>query len=50
MTNIPTTKDTAKALQAFKKAAQKSTTNSLFTGRETIIPIFAKSDDKNYNN
>jgi len=50
MTNASTIKDAAKALRAFKKAAWKLTANSLLAGRETIIPLITKSDDKDYNN
>ena len=49
MTNISTTKDAAKALQAFKKAARQSTTNSLLVGRESIIPTIAKSNNEEYD-
>ena len=49
MTNVTTTKDAAKALRAFKKAARQLTTNSLLVGRESIILIIAKSDNKDYD-
>jgi len=49
MTNVSTTKDAAKALRAFKKVARQLTANSLLAGRESIIPIIAKSDDEDYN-
>ena len=50
MTNTSTTKDAAKALRAFKKAARQSTANSLLAGRESIIPTITKSNDEDYNN
>jgi hypothetical protein len=50
MTNASTTKDAAKALRAFKKAARQSATNSLLAGRESIILTIAKSDDEDYDN
>ena len=49
MTNIPTTKDAAKALRAFKKAARQSTANSLLVGRKSIIPTTAKTDNEDYD-
>jgi hypothetical protein len=50
MTNVSTTKDAAKALQAFKKAARQLAANSLLVGRESIIPTITKSDNEDYNN
>jgi hypothetical protein len=49
MTNIPTTKDAAKALRAFKKVARQLTANLLLVGRESIIPLIAESDNKDYD-
>jgi len=49
MTNASTTKDAAKALRAFEKAAWKLTANTLLVGRETIIPLITKSNDEDYN-
>ena len=42
-------KDVAKALRAFKKAVRQLTANSLLAGRESIILIIAKSDNKEYD-
>jgi len=42
-------KDAVKALRAFKKAAWQLTANSLLAGRESIILLIAKSNDKDYN-
>jgi hypothetical protein len=49
MTNASTTKDAAKALRAFEKAARQLTANSLLVGRESIILIIAKSNDEDYD-
>ena len=49
MTNAPPTKEAARALRAFEKAARQSTANSLLAGRKSMIPLTAETDDEDYD-